>query len=115
MERIQIIVITINSLFVFFIGWLIYKQKLREEYAIVWIICTIGLVIFSFWRNGIEILAKYFGVADPPNLVFTGFIFIIMIYLLNLYVVNSRLRKNVNDLAQELALLKAKMDEKKVV
>lgn len=111
MERIQIIVILINIIFLLFISWLIIKGKLREEYAIVWIICTIGLVIFSFWRNGLEILAHYFGIIDPPNLVFTGFIFIILIYLLNLSIVNSRLHKNITSLAQELALLKQELTQ----
>lgn len=111
MERIQIIVICINILFLVFISWLIVKGKLREEYAIVWLVCTLGLIVFSFWRNGLEILSSYFGVVDAPNLVFTGFIFIILIYLLNLSIVNSRLHKNVTALAQELALLKNKIEQ----
>lgn len=112
MERIQFIVIVINCLFVLCITWLIYRGKLREEYAIFWIVCTLGLIVFSFWRNGIEIMAKYFGVADPPNLLFTGFIFMILVYLLNLSVVNSKQQKDITRLAQELALLKTKLEEK---
>jgi hypothetical protein len=112
MERIQIIAIIINLLFLLFIARLIIKGKLREEYAIVWLIFTILLVIFSFWRNGLEILADAFGIFDAPNLLFSGFIFIILIYLLHLSIVNSKLQKNVTKLSQEIALLKHEMEKK---
>jgi hypothetical protein len=113
MARIQIIVIIINLLFLFYISRLIIKGKLREEYAIVWIVCTLLLIVFSFWRNGLDVLAKKFGVYDPPNLVFTGFIFIILIYLLHLSIVNSKLQKSITKLTQEMALLKQEKEEAK--
>jgi hypothetical protein len=111
MARIQIIVIIINLLFLGYIAKLIIKGKLREEYAIVWIVCTLLLIVFSFWRNGLDILAKKFGVYDPPNLVFTGFIFIILIYLLHLSIVNSKLQKSITKLTQEMALLKQQKEK----
>ena len=82
MVRIQIIVIIINLIFLGYIAKLIKRGKLREEYAIVWIVCTIILITLSFWRRGLDILAKLFGVYEPANLVFTAFIFVILIYLL---------------------------------
>ena len=109
MERIQIVAITISILFLLYICRLILKGKLREEYSILWIICTLGLVLFSFWRNGLEILSNLFGVYEAPNLVFTTAIFAILIYLLHLSVVNSRLHNNVKKLAQEIALLHQKL------
>jgi hypothetical protein len=111
MERIQIIAIIINFLFLLFIARLIIKGKLREEYAIVWLICTVLLVIFSFWRNGLEVFADAFGIFDAPNLLFSGFIFIILIYLLHLSIVNSKLQKNITNLTQEIALLKQKIEK----
>ncbi|MFD2521720.1 DUF2304 domain-containing protein [Emticicia soli] len=106
MERIQIITIVINLFFLISIARLIVKGKLREEYAIVWLVCTVLLGIFAIWRDGLEIIARLFGVYDAPNLVFTGFIFIILIYLLHLSIVNSKLQKNLTKLTQEIALLK---------
>ncbi|GGH72123.1 hypothetical protein HNQ91_003374 [Filimonas zeae] len=109
MARVQIITIIIDLLFVMYISSLIIKGKLREEYAIVWIICTALLTIFSFWRDGLEVMARLVGVYAAPNLVFTVLIFLIMIYLLHLSVANSRLHKHITTLAQELALLKEKL------
>lgn len=108
MVRIQIIVIIINLIFLGYIAKLIKRGKLREEYAIVWIVCTIILITLSFWRRGLDILAKLFGVYEPANLVFTAFIFVILIYLLHLSIVNSKQQQSINKLTQEIALMKEK-------
>ncbi len=110
MPRIQLITIIINILFLIYISRLIIKGKLREEYAIVWWICTGVLLVFSFWAEGLAVMSKLFGVYEPANLVFTGFIFIILIYLLHLSVVNSKLQRNMTKLTQELALMKEKAE-----
>lgn len=109
MARIQIIVIIINLLFLGYIAKLIIKGKLREEYAIVWIVCTLLLIVFSFWRKGLDVMAKMFGVYEPPNLVFTALIFIILIYLLHLSVVASKLHSQNKKIAQEVALLREEL------
>src|SRR5476649_1791323 len=111
MAKIQIITIAANILFILYISRLIIKGKLREEYAIVWVICTVFLMLFSFWRNGLEVLARLTGVYQAPNLVFTGFIFAILIYLLHFSVVASKLHNDNKKLAQKIALLKEQFDK----
>jgi hypothetical protein len=111
MTRIQIITIAINFIFIAYIARLIAKGKLREEYAIVWCFCTGILIVFSFWTKGLALMSKVFGVFDPPNLVFTAFIFIILIYLLHLSVVSSKSHHSITRLTQELALMKEKMKQ----
>ncbi len=106
MAKIQIIVICTNLIFLAFIARLIVKAKLREEYAIVWLLITVLLALFSFWRKGLDAVSKLFGVYEPANFVFTGFIFFILIYLLHLSIVNSKQQKSITKLTQELALLK---------
>lgn len=109
MEKIQIIAITTSILFLVYIGWLIVKGKLREEYAIIWILCTLVLVVFSFWRKGLDVMSHLIGVYDPPNLVFTGAIFALLIYLLHLSIAVSKLQQQNKTLAQDIALLKEKL------
>lgn len=112
MSRIQIITIIINLLFLFYISKLIVKGKLREEYAIVWLICTGIMLVFALWSDGLDVMSRLFGIHVPANLVFTGFIFIILIYLLHLSVVNSKLQRHVTKLTQEVALMKEKLGNK---
>ena len=113
MVRIQIIAITASILFLLYIARLIIKGKLREEYSIVWIVCTSVLILFSLWRNGLEIIAHALGVFEAPNLVFTGAIFAVFIYLLHLSVVVSKLHSQNKQLAQDIALLKEKLEKDK--
>ena len=109
MAKIQLIAISASILFLFYIARLIIKGKLREEYSIVWIICTLVLLLFAFWRNGLELMAQLVGVYEAPNLVFTGAIFAIFIYLLHLSVVVSKLQNQNKQLAQDVAMLKEKL------
>jgi hypothetical protein len=113
MEKIQVIAVVTSLSFLFYIGWLIIRGKLREEYAIIWIISTLVLIVFSFWRDGLVVLAEFFGVIDAPNLVFTGAIFAILIYLLHLSVTVSRLQQQNKKLSQDIALLREKELSKK--
>lgn len=112
MERIQLLAVITSFLFLAYISWLIVKGKLREEYAIIWIVGTVVLIVFSFWREGLEVMANLFGVYAPPNLVFTGAIFAILIYLLHLSVTVSKLQKQNKTLAQDIALLKSKEEKR---
>jgi hypothetical protein len=113
--KIQILSIIGALAFMFFIFRLIAKGKLREEYSIIWIICTVVLLVFSFWRNGLDILAKLLGVYYAPALVFLAAIFAIIIFLVHLSVVNSKQHEQIKKLTQEMAILKSKVlgDEKK--
>jgi len=112
--RIQFIAIAVSLIFLFYIGRLIIKGKLREEYAIFWVVSTIVLIIFSFWRRGIDFFAQLLGVYLAPNLVFTAAIFAILIYLLHLSIVVSNLQEKIKIMARELALLKKIIEEIKM-
>jgi hypothetical protein len=112
MEKVQIIAILVSVLFLIYIGYLIARGKLREEYSIIWILCTVILVIFSFWRKGLDFFSNLVGIIDPPNMVFTFAIFVILIYLLHLSIVVSKLHKENKTLAQEIALMKRNEKEK---
>jgi hypothetical protein len=110
--RLQIIAIVIAVVFMFFIFRLITKGKLREEYSFIWIVCTALLLMFAVWRNGLDVIANLLGVFYAPSLIFLGAIFAIVIFLVHLSVVNSRQHKQIKELAQELALLKQKLESK---
>lgn len=111
MDRIQFIAIVVSLFFLSYVMWQIKKGRLREEYAFIWILSTVVLIAFSLWRNGLDILAHTFGVVAPPNLAFAGAIFAILIYLLHLSLTVSKLQYQNKTLAQEIALLKEKLEK----
>lgn len=113
MPPIQLLAIAASLLFLLYIGKQIINGKLREEYSFVWILSTVLLLVFSFWRNGLEIVARALGVYEAPNLVFTAAIFMILIYLLHLSKVASSLQQQNKTLSQDLALLREEMEKEK--
>ncbi len=106
--KIQIISILATLGFMYFIVKQIIRGKLREEYSIVWFACTIVLLIFSFWRKGLEEISKALGVFYPPSLLFLLAIGAIVIFLVHLSIVNSKLQSQIKDLSHEVAFLKEK-------
>ncbi|MES2761464.1 MAG: DUF2304 domain-containing protein [Bacteroidota bacterium] len=108
--RLQIIAIITALIFMFFIFRLIVKGKLREEYSFIWIVCTVLLLLFSVWRDGLDVIAGLLGIYYAPSIIFLGAIFAIVVFLVHLSVVNSKQHKQIKELAQEMALLKEKME-----
>lgn len=110
--KIQLLSIITSAIFMVIIFQLIIRGKLREEYSILWIVCTILLLVFSFWRNGLDMIASALGVYYAPSLVFLVGLFVIIIFLVHLSVVNSKQHLQIKNLAQTLALLEKKMADK---
>jgi hypothetical protein len=106
--KIQIISILATLCFMYFIVKQIIKGKLREEYSIIWFACTIVLLIFSFWRKGLEQISQMLGVYYPPSLLFLIAIGAIVTFLVHLSIVNSKLQNQIKDLSHEVAFLKEK-------
>jgi len=103
---IQIISIATVSLFLLFISRLIIKGKLREEYSILWFVLGIVLLVFSIWRDGLDLIADALGVDYAPSLLFMFGILVIIMFLVHLSVVSSKQHKQIKELSQELGLLK---------
>ena len=117
MDKIQIIAIVAVLFFLGLIISFILKGKLRTEYSIIWILMGIIFLVFSVWRQSLDLLADFFGVYYAPSLIFIFFFFMIFIFLIHLSVVNSKQHEQIKKLAQEIALLKGEKenpDEKQV-
>jgi hypothetical protein len=108
--RIQIVSIVGSIGFLMMIGRFILRGRLREEYAIIWVLCTLVLLLFSFWRRGIDIIAEALGVYYAPSLLFLGAIFALVAFLVHLSVVSSKLQKQNTILAREIALLHQRIE-----
>jgi hypothetical protein len=90
---------------------LIRTRRLRERYALLWLLTGIVLVVLSAWRGGLNTIAGWVGVRGyPPAVLFAvGLLFVILV-LLHYSTVISRLSDENVILAQRLALLEAKLN-----
>jgi hypothetical protein len=90
---------------------LVRRQKLKEEYSILWLVISISMVIISFVHNLLERMATALGIHYAPALLFLiGFIFSITL-ILHLTVIISKHSSQYIRTVQELALLKQRVYE----
>ncbi|MGC8771756.1 MAG: DUF2304 domain-containing protein [Brevinematia bacterium] len=113
MSFIQIVAIIGSIGYLTIVFPLVFKRKIHEEYAILWIFFGFILLLFSIWRDGLEYVAKILGVHYPPSallLILVGALFLILIQF---SVVISTLSKRIIDLTQELGITKLELEELK--
>ena len=85
---------------------LIRSRRLRERYALLWLVTGISLTVLSAWRDGLNTIAGWLGVESyPPAVLFAVGILFILAVLLHYATVISRLSDQNVQLAQRLALL----------
>jgi hypothetical protein len=111
--RIQVVAIVAVLIFFWVISRLIVKGRLRTEYSFIWVLMGIIFLVFSVWRQSLDLLANFFGVYYAPSLIFIFFFFMVFIFLIHLSVVSSKHHEQIKKLSQENALLKEKLFREK--
>ena len=86
---------------------LIRSRRLRERYALLWLLTAVVLLVLSLWRSGLDTLAGLAGIAYAPSALFAVAGVFGVAVLLHYSTVISRLSDENAILAQRLALLEA--------
>ncbi len=91
---------------------LIRSRRLRERYALLWLLTGIVLLVLSLWRGGLNTMAGWIGVKTyPTSVLFAVGLFFILVVLLHYSTVISKLSDQNTMLAQRLALLEHELEE----
>lgn len=115
MELLQILAISTSIIFLVLVFRLVIKKQLREEFCIIWMACATVINIFAFWREGIDVLADFFGVHYPPSIIFIIFFFALIVYCLHLSIIISKQRNDIKNLTQELSLISQKLNKIQII
>jgi hypothetical protein len=90
---------------------LIRGRRLKERYALLWIVTGLVLLVLSAWRSGLTTLAGWMGVSTyPPAILFAVATLFVIIVLLYYSTVLSKLADENTLLAQEVSLLRERLD-----
>ena len=90
---------------------LIRGRRLKERYALLWLVTGIVLLVLSAWRGGLNTIAGWLGVSGyPPAILFAAAIMFVIAVLLHYSTVLSKLTDDNVLLAQEVALLRTRLD-----
>ena len=103
---------TIASLVLLFgVLELVRRRRLREKYALLWILTAIVLLILSVWRGAVSGIATALGVSYGPTVLFAVGALFILVVLLHYSTVISALTDRTVALAQKIATLEQRIDE----
>jgi hypothetical protein len=93
---------------------LIRRKRLRERYALIWVLTGIVLLVLALWRHGLNTLAGVVGIKTyPPSILIAAILLFVLALLLQFSIVLSRLSDQNTTLAQKLALLETEMLERR--
>jgi hypothetical protein len=107
--RVSVIAALASILLLLVVLELIRSRRVRERYALLWLLTAVVLLVLSLWRSGLETISSLVGIYYPPSALFVlGFLFIVVL-LLHYSTVISRLSDQNTILAQRLALLESKL------
>ena len=90
---------------------LIRGRRLKERYALLWLATGLVLLVLSVWRGGLNTIAAWLGVSTyPPAILFAAAIVFVVLVLLHYSTVLSKLVDENVTLAQELAVLRERVE-----
>jgi hypothetical protein len=89
---------------------LIRSRRLRERYALLWLVTGLVLLALSLWRGGLNTIAGWVGVETyPPAVLFAVALLFVLAVLLHYSTVISKLADQNVILAQRVALLELEL------
>lgn len=89
------------------------RQKLREKYAVLWIIIGIGTLILSVFPQLLNTASSLLGIQIPSNLLFIMTLMLLVGVCLHLSHEQSQAEDEVRILAEEVAILRSDLQDLK--
>ncbi len=100
----QILTIVIALAGLVFVLYLVRKRRLKERFAITWLIVGVGMVILALARPLLDRLSDALGIQSGTTTVFLIAILVLLGIQLQLSVSISRIEERMRDLAEAIAL-----------
>ena len=108
--RVSIAASIASILLILIVLELIRSRRLRERYALLWLVAGLTLLVLSLWRGSVNTIAHWVGIQTyPPAVLFAVAVLFILLVLLHYSTVVSKLADQNTILAQRLALLEARL------
>jgi hypothetical protein len=106
---VRILSLTLCTAFLFAVLVLVRRGKLREEYTPIWTLVAVGTMIATIWFDVVRLLTRLVGAWTPSSTMFFFGLLFLLVVCLNYAVRLSGMSSQVKLLAQELALLRARV------
>jgi hypothetical protein len=110
---IQILSILFSLFLLVLIVFLIRKKKIREEYAILWIVIFTIFFLLSVFRGIIDKISSLLGIQYQPASLFLILIGCTFLLMFHFSLVISDLKKKINAMATALTILEEDLSQEK--
>lgn len=111
MSRLHVVVVVLVVIAIFSILRLVRKQQLRSKYALLWVTVCVPLVALALWPSLADQVADVMGIRYGPSALFLLGIGFLLLVVVHQSWELSRLETKVRDLAEEVAILRLRLDE----
>ena len=106
----RVLALGCSLLLVAVVLWLVRRRSLREEFTPIWMAVAFALALLSIRLDWLRWLTRAVGAWTPSSVVFfLGEVFLVVVCL-NYAVRLSKAGVEIKNLAQEVALLRARLD-----
>jgi len=103
----------VTSLVAFlFVLELVRRRRLREEYSWLWLLTAGVMVLLAVWYRLLVVITQLVGAVTPLNTLLLCAVLFLFAIAVHYSVIISRLTTQVKNLAQELALLASRVEER---
>ena len=90
---------------------LVRTRKLKEEFALLWLLTAVVLVLTPLFIDYLDMIAYALGIEYPPALIFLLAIISLLLILFQFSLRISRFSEQIKVMVQELALLRAQVED----
>jgi len=95
-----------------FVLELVRRRRLREEYSWLWLLIAGAMVVLVVWYRLLIVIIHVVGAVTPLNTLLLCAVLFLFAIAVHYSVIISRLATQVKNLAQELALLSSRVEER---
>ena len=106
----RLVAVTLSFALLATVLWLVRRRGLREEYTPIWVCTAIGILAVALRLDVLSGLTRLIGAWAPSSTIFFLADLFLLAICLNYAVRLSRAGVQVKNLAQELALLRERLD-----
>ena len=110
-EKIQWLGIVFSLIIILSVIFLVRERLLKEKYSLIWLLIGLFVLVVSLFRGLLDAFSDFIGVYYPPSAFFSLLIAGAYLLLLNMSVSISNLKAKNKAVAQELGLLKLRLEE----
>ena len=110
-DIVQLVGVMVSGVLLLVVLELVRRRRLSQEYSFIWIVGVVVLLGLSLRREILHVTARWMGIYYPPMVLVLALVLVVFIGLLYFSVVTSSLRRQIERLVEEQAILDADLRE----